>query len=608
MRLGTRHFIVMGLTVHTVMLLFIAARHSPVVDEVGHFPAGWSHWCLRRFDLYNVNPPLVRLVATLATSLRQEPPDFTRYQALPRIRSEFVIGRQWMTANPKKIIPGYRAARWACLPFALLGAMTCFFWARDLYGDAAGRISIGLWCFSPTVLGHASLMTPDAGAAAIGIAACYAFSRWLKRPALKSVILAGAALGLVLLTKFTWLVLLVLWPMWWLTWRLAGAFTRNSPEDSPSEEQTQRRLTRPSLKQLGLIFLLGWWILNNGYLWEDSFQPLGEFQFSSEALGKPNHPMGEQYGNRFRGTMLEYLPFPGPRNFLQGIDHIKFEYERGYSSYLRGETKHGGWWYYYLYAMLVKMPVGTLALLGISFGLLAVKAARSITRHQESRSKPETLDKRTEPLIIDEFFLLAPAVAILVLVSSETGFNHHLRYVLPAFPFLFIFAGRTALLFHSRRKLVKAIPLVCVLATVASSLSVYPHSLSYFNELSGGSINGWRHLDQSNVDWGQDLLYAKEWSDAHPEARPLYVAATGYVDPKLLGIPCEDARLSLRLPSKTDDRQIEDFPPGWYILGLTQLVNPANPIHCFLQEEPVGYIGYSMRVYHIPERKVPKEK
>ena len=109
------------------------------------------------------------------------------------------------------------------------------------------------------------------------------------------------------------------------------------------------------------------WILNNGYLCEDTFKPLGSFAFSSKALAgeAPDRNVGEP-GNRFRGTFFEHLPVPVPRNFLQGIDHIKFEYELGYRSYLRGVKRQGGWWYYYLYAMRVKMPVGRLVLIGIA--------------------------------------------------------------------------------------------------------------------------------------------------------------------------------------------------------------------------------------------------
>jgi hypothetical protein len=49
-----------------------------------------------------------------------------------------------------------------------------------------------------------------------------------------------------------------------------------------------------------------------------------------------------------------------------------------------------------------------------------------------------------------------------------------------------------------------------LLATIYSTLSVFPHSLAYFNEASGGPENGHKHLLGSNLDWGQDLIIAEE--------------------------------------------------------------------------------------------------
>lgn len=46
---------------------------------------------------------------------------------------------------------------------------------------------------------------------------------------------------------------------------------------------------------------------------------------------------------------------------------------------------------------------------------------------------------------------------------------------------------------------------------VTSSLWIYPHSLSYFNETVEGPLNGPKHLLGSNVDWGQDVLYLRQW-------------------------------------------------------------------------------------------------
>ena len=148
-----------------------------MVDEVGHLPAGWSHWELKRFDLFNVNPPLVRCVGTLPVYLLGEQIDLSGYPEGAARRAEFDIGRRWIREQPDRFQWSFTIARWACIPFSLLGACVCYRWGKDLYGATAGWTALLLWCFSPTVLGHASLLTPDAPAASMGAAACYAFWR-----------------------------------------------------------------------------------------------------------------------------------------------------------------------------------------------------------------------------------------------------------------------------------------------------------------------------------------------------------------------------------------------------------------------------------------------
>jgi hypothetical protein len=66
---------------------------------------------------------------------------------------------------------------------------------------------------------------------------------------------------------------------------------------------------------------------------------------------------------------------------------------------------------------------------------------------------------------------------------------------------------------------------------VASSLWIFPHSLSYFNESIGGPLNGPKHLLGSNVDWGQDFLYLNDWIKMHPNLETIHLAFHGNLDP-----------------------------------------------------------------------------
>ena len=70
-------------------------------------------------------------------------------------------------------------------------------WARELYGRAAALVALALAAFSPTLLAHAPLLTPDAALAATGFFAVYLFWRGRGR----SVVPWAFALGLALLSK-----------------------------------------------------------------------------------------------------------------------------------------------------------------------------------------------------------------------------------------------------------------------------------------------------------------------------------------------------------------------------------------------------------------------
>ncbi|HEX6984190.1 MAG TPA: hypothetical protein VF170_02385, partial [Planctomycetaceae bacterium] len=245
----------------------------------------------------------------------------------------------------------------------------------------------------------------------------------------------------------------------------------------------------------------------------------------------------------------------------RGIDLQKLDFDEGRWSYKAGEWRFGGWHDFYLYAALVKLPLGTLALVA-----LACVAA------------PQGHGVRW-------LAVAAPGLAVLLLVSSETGFTRFFRYALPALPFAFVWAGRSvALATNLPGKLLVG---GCLAATAVSSLAVWPHSLSYFNEAAGGPAGGWKHLLDANLDWGQDLPALAEWQKRHPEARPLYLATYDQLAPEVYGLEYE------RAPSRR--------APGWYAVGLTKLHEPDSPVAWLKGRRPVARIGYSILVFRVAE-------
>lgn len=575
MRLGESALVLLLLATHAGLVLDEVCRNWVTVDEAGHLAAGLYHWQTGRYDMYQVNPPLPRMLAVLPALADPAVPSVVPH-SVSGIRGEFFTARVHALACGPAYLRFVRVSRLAGIAWSLLGAWLVYRWSRQLHGPAGGLVSLAVWCFSPNVLAHAGLVTPDLPAAVAGLAATYAFWHSLRTGGWPEAILAGLLLGVALLCKLTLLVLLGVWAALWLAWRFA------SPPAA-----------RPRLAQAVAVFALGLFVLNLGYAFDQTGRRLGDFRFESRIVAD------EPGGNRFRDSLIGQVPLPVPADYVRGIDFQRSDFEGKFRSYLAGEWRSVGWWHYYLVGLALKVPLSTLALLLVSATLLIMR-------------RPLTCSWR------DDLTLLLPVAAVLTLVSSQTGFSHHLRYVLPLFPFAIVFAGRAGWLLSTPapwKWAGWAVPLLVVASAIAA-LRVHPHQLSYFNALAGGPDNGHDYLLDSNFDWGQDLLFLKRWLDDHPEARPLGLAHYNFVDPAVAGLgefylpaPFLDPRDASRAQLLAAGPQ-----PGYFALdvnfvrgasfltsdGKGNLATIAAGAYSYFQRfRPVAKAGYSIFIYHV---------
>jgi len=587
----TRAFLLLVLAVHAALLLGSLRQNFVTVDEVGHVPAGLSHWETGTFVMYRVNPPLPDMLATLPMLLDQPKSDYRELTDIPGARPEWFVGRDFAAVNGPRYFNLVCLARLPGILWSLLGAWVIFRWARELYGEWAGCLGAVLWCFEPTIFTFAQLVVPDVPATVAGLTATYVFWHYLRNPSLRLAWLVGLLLGVAQLTKFTMLALYPIWLLLWVVYRV-----RPLPPMRPALPR------RAVFGHALLIVGLSVFVLNLGYAFHESGTFLGNTPFISRTFaGEPGTHSKAESGNvapnRFRDSLLGHIPVPLPADYVRGIDTQKRDFESNFWSYLRGEWRKGGWWYYYLYALAVKMPLGLWALVSWSLAL-------TLFRHASSAPWQ------------DELTLWLPAAVILVLVSSQTGFNHHMRYVLPIFPYVIISTSKLAWFFTARHWKASVLVLGLVLWFLGSSLAVYPHSMSYFNEAAGGPEHGSEHLIDSNIDWGQDLLFLKTWLDQHPEARPLGLAYYNLIDPRSVGIefelpPCQ------RLPAGVEDPDYVhrwDPRPGYYALDVNFVRGGTFPVvngqgrldHVSVHDyeyfrffQPIAKAGYSIFIYHI---------
>jgi hypothetical protein len=491
-------------TAHVMLVCAGAFFDSATYCEPANLAAGIAYWEYGRTDLYVVNPPLARAVAAVPvlTCLHLNTDGIT-FPLVPGDRPEFAVGDALLRANADAYWWILILGRLPGLGWSLLGAWLVYRWAGQLFGPRGGLVGLAVWCLEPNVAAYAHLITQDIPCTVLTLAATYGFWRYLNGPSWTRAAVTGGLLGAALLTKFTAVLLVpILFAVWVASLR-----------SLPSIAWRTRIGQYLALNAIALV------VLNWGYGFEGTGAPLGAVPYVSCTFsGETVAPGGATPGNRFWGTRLAHVPSPFPMNYLRGIDLQKYdfeEYEISRPCYLRGEWKLGGWYYYYLYAMLVKVPIGTLA-------LLAVGLPWWTASHRRYRAP-------------DYLCVLLVSAALFGFVSFQKALNKHFRYVLPAFPGLVLTAAAAAGWAGTRHR--RWLVIGSLLGFQAVSVAGQGlHTLGYFNELAGGPLQGWKHLSGSNVDWGQDLWWLKRWVDRHPGPQPLYLVCYGRQDPRVLGL------------------------------------------------------------------------
>jgi hypothetical protein len=598
--------------VHAFLARDAARRASVTIDEFAHLPAGLSYWQQGTFALYHHNPPLAKLLAALPVLASHPDVDYAHSWATARMEGRppnpTDFGTDFMRANAARYVKLFARGRGAIIALSAAGLLIVYQWGRALWGTPSGLLAAALWAFEPNLIAHAGLVTTDVAATVFILAATWAFWRWLERHSLRHATLAGLLFGLALLTKFT---ALLLFPVFAI---MAAVYWPLGPRPGPPAPPPPGRLS-PVLSGVP-IPLLALLVLNLGYGCEGTGRALGSFPFLSTTLTRPRtsgtvprtpyafyRMIYEQRQNRFEGTWLGGLPVPVPEQYLLGLDEQRFEANTGlpgggYAVSLRGEVRRSGWWWYYLYALAVKTPIGLWFIVGLSLGVAILNRQVRLGR--------------------DEIVLVLPAAAVLLAMSLTTGLDVGVRYVLPIFPFLFLGAARVM------RPDVRRIlgrpghgALAAGLVWIAfGTIAVHPHELSYFNELAGGPAGGHHHLLDSNIDWGQDLPSLKQWLEEQNITEPPDLAYFGAVDPAIYGlryqVPPRDPRIVP--PRRRVDSDGVSLHPGIYAVSINfleglphRLTAPdgsvvlvdADAYGYFRSLRPVARAGWSIWIFRL---------
>ncbi|MCX5793521.1 MAG: phospholipid carrier-dependent glycosyltransferase [Elusimicrobia bacterium] len=179
------------------------------------------------------------------------------------------------------------------------------------------------------------------------------------------------------------------------------------------------------------------------------------------------------------------------------------------ASFINGYYYPNGVWWYFPYAFLVKTPLAVLV-------FLCLGVVHSVRKGRTAH-----------------VWLYAP-VLLYSLFAVQSSVQIGIRHILPVIPFAVMAAGIGAgSMLESRRWKYPAVLLL--LWAAVSVLRVHPYYLAYFNEAAGGPAAGYRHLVDSNLDWGQDLKTLGAYLEKEG-APPVYLGYFGSAHPDYYGI------------------------------------------------------------------------
>ncbi len=496
----------------------------------------------------------------------------------------------------------------ARLMMSLVSAGLClavFLMSRRAFGAGGGLVSLTLCAFSPVVLAHGGLVTVDIWSALFFLLTTHLFALAVERLTWRR--LAGLCLataGLVLGKTSSPLIL----PVWGaiLLARLlrGGSWRAHLPPLRLAPATTQGRMLAQAAGLLLAVGAFTWGAIWTAYHFRSA--PLAEMTATDQAIHAAEMTaahvsLAERSPAlaRLAGFTDRHRLLPAP--FLHGFMRMVTLLRRW--SFLDGEMHLGGRWDYFPRCFLYKTPIPALLLLLATATCLAINAVKRSPAAGESRLKAEqelggtgcglriqtrsvlhgkTSSAPSARLALHRAFPHVAFIIVYGIFSLTTPMNIGERHLLPLYAQAFVLTGVLVRMPRAWPRLRRIVPTVVALLLgwlAIDAVRSHPHYLAYFSPVGGGPANGYHHLVDSNLDWGQDYLGLKQWLDENNPGgeQQAYFLYFGDAHP-------DDYRVPAQAVESFQNREARLYPlrPGLYAVSATML-----------QHRPLGLDGYT---------------
>ncbi|MDM7914090.1 MAG: glycosyltransferase family 39 protein [Candidatus Eisenbacteria bacterium] len=215
--LGSRRILLVSILLSGIVFLAFTVTSlqttSATFDEPVYVVGGLASVTLHDFTMKDDAPPLVGALAGLGARAAGLTIPGSRLPFQESLGREYPYATSVLyggAADADRVLFASRLA--VLLPFGLLLLAAAGLWSRDLWGTPGAMLTLALTALSPNLIAFAGVVSADLPCAASMLAAAYLLWRGARRRSPSGLLIAGVALGLALLTKFTALLLLPVVP------------------------------------------------------------------------------------------------------------------------------------------------------------------------------------------------------------------------------------------------------------------------------------------------------------------------------------------------------------------------------------------------------------
>ncbi len=481
------------LLIHFLLAFTSLIQESATFDEPVHITGGLCYW---KFDDYRINPENGNLPQRLAAI----PLLLGKGMNAVYTKSPSIEINEWSTAyeflykkgnDPDRI---FMFGKTMIVLLSLILGLIVYLWSRKLFGAGGAVFSLILYAFCPTILAHARLVTSDIAATFGFIVSLWAIWHMIQKITVSRVILSSLCLSILFLSKMSAPMII---PMYMI---MIAVKIKECPELEvvlpwhifKLKTQSSQLLAFLAAGAINVIVIVFFIWLSFGFRYSIMNSDTGKY---STMEGNWQNILKD---SGFPGKVVDFSRQHRllPEAYLFGFQFVLKNSEYRFS-YLNGEHRLTGWWYFFPYACLVKTPLPVIGIFMLAV-FLAMRRLRGLPSAEAlAKLKPLT------PL-----FVLISVYGIFALSSKM---NIGQRHVLVLYPAAFILAGAMIPLLKKSSYYLRIPVGFMVLWFLAESLAIWPHYLAYFNQIAGGPKNGYKHLVDSSLDWGQDLKGLEKW-------------------------------------------------------------------------------------------------